>query len=426
MGLVTGLFYLFTVLWLHYEQQHQTATTHMRFTGNLDEVSARYLNQAVRHNLVTGKSTNTTSVIITNSGGGTIIRRAYRNSDLSLGHRSHRRPPLDSLIDKDGNITGDVQFLLDFAIVGFGKCGTSTLMHLLAQHAEVACFRQEIWELIHSRPAQLVQLLYKNFPPSPHLKRGYKCPAEITEPHILDYYRKFWPRTKLIVGIRHPIWWFQSLYNFRVQNLQPNDPPMLHPNKLVGRCYWGMQMTCTERANFAYQLLRLGKQNGPSSNSRKRAPTNLSRLVESIVGHFPKTWYNVSAVPYHPNPVFLYETTQLHENQDQFLGDLSAFLGLTTSPLSGPIPSIQPGYSWQNASLQASKDALKISICHDEYRPVRRELLRLAKQTSEWILTDFYDAPTVVVSDKHRFGRILEAWKSDPCESSGLETVRLV
>lgn len=33
-------------------------------------------------------------------------------------------PPLASLIDSQGNVTGDVQFLLDFAIVGFGKCGT--------------------------------------------------------------------------------------------------------------------------------------------------------------------------------------------------------------------------------------------------------------------------------------------------------------
>jgi hypothetical protein len=32
-------------------------------------------------------------------------------------------PPLASLFDSQGSVTGDVQFLLDFAIVGFGKCG---------------------------------------------------------------------------------------------------------------------------------------------------------------------------------------------------------------------------------------------------------------------------------------------------------------
>lgn len=32
-------------------------------------------------------------------------------------------PPFSSLFDSYGNVTGDVQFLLDFAIIGFGKCG---------------------------------------------------------------------------------------------------------------------------------------------------------------------------------------------------------------------------------------------------------------------------------------------------------------
>jgi hypothetical protein len=32
-------------------------------------------------------------------------------------------PRFSSLFDSHGNVTGDVQFLLDFAIVGFGKCG---------------------------------------------------------------------------------------------------------------------------------------------------------------------------------------------------------------------------------------------------------------------------------------------------------------
>lgn len=40
-----------------------------------------------------------------------------------------RRPPLGSLIHTNHSIIGDVQFLLDFAIVGFPKCGTTTLMY---------------------------------------------------------------------------------------------------------------------------------------------------------------------------------------------------------------------------------------------------------------------------------------------------------
>jgi hypothetical protein len=36
-------------------------------------------------------------------------------------------PPLSTLLDSYGNVTGDVQSLLQFAIIGFGKCGRSDL-----------------------------------------------------------------------------------------------------------------------------------------------------------------------------------------------------------------------------------------------------------------------------------------------------------
>jgi hypothetical protein len=41
-------------------------------------------------------------------------------------------PPLASIIDSQSNVTGDVQFLLDFAIVGFGKCGAYGVARLLS------------------------------------------------------------------------------------------------------------------------------------------------------------------------------------------------------------------------------------------------------------------------------------------------------
>ena len=351
-----------------------------------------------------------TTIFVTNTGGGTITRRVIHSGNHST---ASRRPPLDKLIDKFGNIQGDVQFLLDFAIVGFGKSGTSTLMHMLSQHSQVACFRQEIWELIHSQPGTLVHLLYKQLPASPFLKHGYKCPAEITEPHILEYYRTYWPKTRLIVGIRHPVPWFQSLYNFRLQNIE-NGPPLPPPTDLIGRCFKGMQLTCTEKANFAYHLLRLGKHNDPSLHQSSSPQT--TRLVQDIVGHFPKTWYNVSEVPFHPNPIFLYETSQLEDPlyEREFRHDLQHFLGLS-SEIQGPIPVYKPGMVWANASLQAHKDSLKIDICRDEYLSVRAELMRLAIQTSEWIRIEFLNYPSVTVSSRSRFESILEGWKRDPC-----------
>ena len=117
---------------------------------------------------------------------------------------NYTRPPLETIIDKYGNVTGDPQFLLDFAIIGFGKCGTSSMMHWLSEHPEIKCFKDEIWELIYFRPQNLIRLLYERLPPG-HYKRGYKCPAEITQSHTMDYFRTLFPKTKLMIGIRHPV-----------------------------------------------------------------------------------------------------------------------------------------------------------------------------------------------------------------------------
>lgn len=41
----------------------------------------------------------------------------------------------------------------------------------------------------------------------------YQAPRDITQPHVIDYYRRYFNQTKLIVGLRHPILWFESLYS---------------------------------------------------------------------------------------------------------------------------------------------------------------------------------------------------------------------
>lgn len=313
------------------------------------------------------------------------------------------RPPLSSILHSNGTIIGDPQFLLDFVIAGFGKCGTSTLMHWLADHFEIQAFREESWELMHSEPHTLIYRLYRELPANG--LHGYKGPGEITQAHILGYLRTYFPKTKLILGVRHPIRWFESLYNFRIQNLDVGDE-MPHPNKLVGRCLGGMFHTCTEKANYAYYLLRLGKQ--------VQLPNHeYSEMEEDIVGHYRKQYYNLSAVEYMPNPVFLYEITQL----PTLAPALESFLGLKT-PLP-PLPHVKPGLEW-HAEIQEQKDSLKIEICDDEYERVRQELLRLGKQSSEWIRTVLLHSPDVVTANRTEFEELLDAWSQDPCESPGV------
>jgi len=140
-------------------------------------------------------------------------RNTHANSKDSERSINDGRPDLDSLVHNETNeIIGDVQFLLDFAIVGFGKCGTSTMMHWLADHPEVQSFREEVWDLMRHQPGDLVRRLYLDLPPGPY-KRGYKSPSEIVQFHIIKYFRTIFPKTRLIIGLRNPVRWFESLYS---------------------------------------------------------------------------------------------------------------------------------------------------------------------------------------------------------------------
>lgn len=56
------------------------------------------------------------------------------------------RPPLASIV-QDWNITGDPSWLLNLAVIGFPKCGTTTLMLHLESHPEVQMFTKERCDL---------------------------------------------------------------------------------------------------------------------------------------------------------------------------------------------------------------------------------------------------------------------------------------
>ena len=229
-------------------------------------------------------------------------------------------------------------------------------------------------------------------------------------------FRKYWPDAKLIVGIRHPVRWFESLYNFRLQNLSPNNT-MPDPLQLIGKCQRGSRNTCTDKGNFAYSLMKLGKQNFP----RSRPPT---QLEEQIIGG-PKRfasrgWYNVSAVRVTPNPVFLFELDQLADSDPtrsrQFRTDLERFMGFQHQ--LSDLVHYKPGKDWSDESIQKVKDGQKIDICRDEYEPVRRRLMELSRMNSQWIRSVFLQSPTVHVSSrKHLVDDILtRRWMRDPCD----------
>jgi hypothetical protein len=299
------------------------------------------------------------------------------------------RPPLHTLIaDRDKNITGDVEFLLDFAIIGHAKTATTFTMQWLAKHDEIQMYGHE--QHI-GRPAELVSQLY-TLPVGIKYKRGYKAPNDITSIRALEIFAKYWPDCKLIVGVRHPVSWFESYYNFRIKHgfvMPPAD-------SLIGKCTKVGMGVCTEGANFHLHLNLLGKTNQTTPEEKK--------LLTPLPSQVPKL------SPLH-NPVFLYVISQLHEDDEarafKYRRDLGNFLGLKheLSPIRYP-KAIAKKY---------------LDICEDRYRPLRRVLMDIAKPASEWIRTYFMQSPDVVVSSPEYVNELLLEWLEDPCDKESDE-----
>ena len=145
-------------------------------------------------------------------------------------------------------IMGDTSWLLNFAVIGFPKCGTTTLMMHLQNHTEISMFPKEKCELALNQPIQLIHDLYYNLPSSyhnnnnniidnnnatnndntmnimdknvstyPNLQppsihnykyRAIKCPSNTEKIWAMKHYAKYFPQTDFVIGIRHPVLWY--------------------------------------------------------------------------------------------------------------------------------------------------------------------------------------------------------------------------
>ena len=154
-------------------------------------------------------------------------------------------------------------------------------------------------------------------------------------------FAKYFPRTKLIVGIRHPIFWFESLYNFRVSNVPWKKMP---PTSKLKRCGPGSQGVCP--CNFHDFLVRLDKT--PLSS-----PSELKLLS---LGHHP--------VQSSVGPVFLCELSQSSEVKSR--QDLRDFLGLSKD--IPPFPAVDTSGRFDHITAVKQRTANeKIDICDPEH-----------------------------------------------------------
>ena len=89
---------------------------------------------------------------------------------------------------------------LKFAIIGFPKCGTSSLLHNLNKHPDIQMPKKEM------RVSSAISSRQYN---------GFKYPEIIYHENRIDLLLQHNPDIKFIIGIRRPEEWFFSFFNYR-------------------------------------------------------------------------------------------------------------------------------------------------------------------------------------------------------------------
>ena len=316
---------------------------------------------------------------------------------------------------------------LDFLVAGFPKTGTTSLLFALAQHPDVVMDNAEYCHI--ARPLQQDDVnanrlnKYLNNLVKEHEKKnnhnsykraplvGLKCPEALKNFKAIHRLSQHSPHAKWIIGLRHPVWFVQSFYNYRVleAHLRPKSDgngqnehiPTLH--ELWENHTLSFRDLNADTARFDTQLQQLAKTS-----------LNVTQL-QAFIGH------GMWAIKPNSFSIFLYTMEQLQDDNLQrkkdFQNDLVAFLGLD------PLPH-DVGHANQNkvsADEQSKTVPEMIHICATAFADIRATLIAQGQQAADWILNQFLAVPDVHVSNRAHFAAALQAWGTDPCHVDGKE-----
>lgn len=322
-------------------------------------------------------------------------------------------PPLESLV-QSGTIVGDVQFLVDFVIAGFSKCGTSSLSKWLDGHPQILVPQEERYDLIARDPSSLVKRMYKLYKKKALPKgyiQGYKQPKDVSFPQTVQAWNRYWPKIKLIVTVRHPVHWFESFWNFFRLDLGheiPGAGDMIGRKVALGVLKSGLH---TGLGEFHLYLSRLGKTN---------QTTDLEEWALLKDFYLPDET-RMAPAPYVPHKVFFLETSQLADKNEnraaQLRMDLQEFLGLRL-----PFPPVFHIRPMKRKIDAAQKERLRMDICNPQHDALRTELMRIARAASVWIRRYFLESEDVFVSSREFLEETLSTWMVDPCANTTIAT----
>ncbi|KAL7474794.1 hypothetical protein ACHAW6_000746 [Cyclotella cf. meneghiniana] len=371
----------------------------------------------------------TTFRIVTNSRP-----TPHETHRINIDSSPHSIPPIETLIAENGTIIGDISWMLDFAIVAFPKSGTTFMKDYLRQSSQVWMHDREFCMKNAEDVRRFVRVYHdarlgqiqtreqqQNDGNASMIRYGLKCPGVLYRNDI-ELYRTYFHRTKLIVGIRHPVSWFESFYNYQMyRNVTTLTTTT---TDLVGRC-GKHQKVCTDRARFHAALARLGLttmeseeelsllfgwryENRTNVNGRQKKHQHRRRLQElgqeQLVDKTQRMGVHVSS-----NQVFLYEIRQIHNafTAKELSKNIQQYL-----QLSEALPEI--------ASYIQNKTRA-INICDHEHDAVRRVLVEHGRDAADWIERYFVKSSNVFVSSPESFFNLLNDWRRDPCPENSFD-----
>ena len=344
-------------------------------------------------------------------------------------------PPLSTLLNPSHTkVIGDISFLLDFAIIGFPKSGTTFLKDYINQTSQTYVHERELCIKKYSDLIDFVELYYdlheqyndkqggypsmKDTSPSRIIKFGLKCPGVLYR-NDLSIYKRYFPTTKLIIGLRSPLSWFESFYNYQMTKSKPSIMKETNTTNLIGMCK-KRQKVCTHRARFHSALGRLGKTSMDSvdelnllfgqQSSVIEEESSMSTAISNEQGSSIRRRKLQQQVEHHngiPNQIFLYELNQIHNpnTSQKFTRAIQDYLDITEERL----PEISTYHQYKPRT---------IDICNKEHDQVRKVLLDIGIESSTWIQEYFIKNPSVHVVDSDLFSELLNDWKVDSCRRS--------
>ena len=291
---------------------------------------------------------------------------------------------------------------VDFAIIGFPKTGTTFLQEVLRTHPSVLMPDGEMCGIHTARGQKKLDRFLeasastRSDVSGERKQLGIKCPSFIRQTHDIEKLAEYSTETRLVVGLRHPVHFFQSFYNYRVREHYKFKRKGEIPDALELGNHKDWQGVSTAYAKFDLYLKQLAKV--PLLQSDMESMLKSDSLWEK----------RISPTPF---KVFAYTLDQLRDRNEtrqvRFQNELQTFLRLK-SPIEG---------LWEpHESLQYNETYPEyIDICDDEFETMRYWLVHIGKRSGDWITRRFINAEDVVVSDVDHFTSSLATWGEDPC-----------